>query len=395
MKLDDRGYGGSLGRAHRREQGFEPNALDVDLCAIQHNARSLRRAIGPAVSLYAALKCDAYGFGLVPVAHALVSAGVDAVAVSRMQDAIELRSGGLAVPILLYAGAEVTPALVRAVEDYELTPTVLDQGSAETLSRHLQSERGVFIKIDVGQRRLGSEPRAVRAFVEVIMGLPNLRLDGVYTHMAVPADPEGANYVEREFALFEDCLSELDAAGLLPPVRMAASSSVLRLFDRMNLTAVDPGRTYFGTAPDGPATASLALHCALRSLRTRLLQTKVVDDDPRRPPPLVPVIDGMRLGVIPLGTADGLDRASAAYALVRGRRVPLVEPISLEHCRIDLTDCPDASVGEEVVVIGAQGDEMITLDDVASHRGFAGAWHQIAINVAGSVPRRYVEGGDR
>jgi alanine racemase len=369
--------------------------LDVDLAAIEHNARSLRRAVGAGVELYAALKCNAYGFGLVPVAHTLVRAGVDAVAVSRMQDAIELRSNDVTLPILLYAGAEVTPTFAQALEEYELTPTVLDQRSAEALSTHLTGDRGVFVKIDVGQRRLGSEPRAARSLIEAIGELPKLRVNGVYTHMAVPGDPEGASYVEREFALFEACLAELDAAGLAPPVRMAASSSVLRLSDRMNLSAVDPGRSYFGVAPSGPATEALQLRCALRALRTRLLQVKVVDDDPRRPPPLVPVTGGMLLGVIPLGTADGLDRASGAYALVRGRRAPLVEPISLEHCRLDLSDCPDAFVGDEVVLIGAQGAEAISVDDVASHRGFGNAAHQVAINVADSVPRRYFEAVDR
>jgi alanine racemase len=395
MNVGDRDYGLSLGSGDRREQGLEPNALDVDLAAIKHNARSLRRAVGSDVSLYAALKCDAYGFGLVPVAHALVSAGVDAVAVSRMQDAIELRSHGVTVPILLYAGAEVTPAFARAVEKYELTPTVLDRRAANTLSTHLEGDRGVFVKVDVGQRRLGVEPRETRSLIEAIVDLPRLRVDGVYTHMAVPPDPAGAGYVDQEFALFEACVAELDALGLAPPVRMAASSSVLRLFDRMNLTAVDPGRSYFGTADVGPATEALELRSALRALRTRLLQNKVMDHDPRRPPPVVPVPDGMRLGVIPLGTADGLDRASAAYALVRGRRAPLIEPIALEHCRLDLTDCPDASAGDEVVLIGVQDDETISIDDVAAHRGLGGAQHRIAINVPRSVPRRYIGDGER
>jgi alanine racemase len=369
--------------------------LDVDLAAIEYNARSLRRAVGAGVALYAALKCDAYGFGLVPVAQTLVRAGVDAVAVSRMQDAIELRSNDVTLPILLYAGAEVTATFAEALEQYELTPTVLDQRSAEALSTHLTSDRGVFIKIDVGQRRLGAEPRAARSLVEAVVQLPKLHVNGIYTHMAVPGDTEATSYVEREFAVFEECLAELDAAGLAPPVRMAASSSVLRLNDRMNLSAVDPGRSYFGVAPSGPATEALQLRCALRALSTRLLQVKVVDDDPRRPLPLVPVTGGMRLGVIPFGTADGLDRASAAYALVRGRRAPLVEPISLEHCRLDLSDCPDASIGDEVVLIGAQGAEAISVGDVAAHRGFGSALHQVAISVADSVPRRYFEGGDR
>jgi alanine racemase len=99
----------------------------------------------------------------------------------------------------------------------------------------------------------------------------------------------------------------------------------------------------------------------------------------------------MRIGVVPVGTADGLARSSAADALVRGRRAPILEPISLEHCRLDLTEHPDAQPGDEVVLIGRQGDEEITLDEVVRHRRLPLAAH-VPIEIRTSIPRRYVGG---
>jgi alanine racemase len=373
----------------RGATAYEPSSLDVDLDAVAGNARALRHIVGPDCLLYAALKCDAYGFGLVPVARTLAAAGVDALAVARARDALELRAAGVSLPILLYAGPVAGDALAAAVEEHDLTPTVTDLPSAEAYSGSVARELGVFVKVDVGHRRVGLEPRRLPEFVEAVARLPRLRVDGIYTHLAVPPDPVPAGHVERQFELFEACLAEVAAAGLDVPVRMAASSSVLRLSDRMSLNAVDPGRLYFGTVPPGPVTGPDGFRPALRAFRTRLVQVKVVDDDPRRPPPLVAVEPGMRLGIIPLGAGDGLGRASAAEVLVGGRRAPLVEPVSLEHCRVDLSGHPDAAVGDEVVVIGRQGGDEITLEEVAAHRGLGGREHEVPIGIAGSVPRAY------
>jgi alanine racemase len=374
---------------YRQDPQHEPSALEIDLSAVENNVRELRRLVGPDTLLYAALKCNAYGFGLVPVSHALADAGVDAVAVARVQDGIELRRGGFTLPVLLYGGPVVTPAVVEAVEQYELVPTILDLEAAKLISHRATRELAVFVKIDVGQRRLGVEPRRTVAFVEDLLQLPKLRLDGVYTHMAVPADPVPTGHLERQFELFETCLAELEDAGVSPRVRMAASSSVLRLSRSMGLNAVDPGRMYFGLIVEGPGVEEARFRSPFRVLRTRLIQVKEIDDDPRRPEPLVAVKAGMRVGIIPLGTADGLASITSGYVLVHSKRAPLIEPISLEHCRIDLSAQPEAEVGDEVVVVGAQAREQITIDDVLA-AGRATNNQDVAIAVRESIPRVYV-----
>jgi alanine racemase len=369
---------------------LDPNVFEVDADAVRANVAALRALVGSDCALYAALKCNAYGFGLVETARTLVDAGVDAVPVARVRDAIELRDAGLTMPVLLYAGAEVTPTLVDAAAWYVLTPTLLDIAAAELFSSRLSEELPVFVKVDVGQHRLGVEPRRLASFAAAVASLPRLRLDGIYTHFSVPRDPVPASHLEKQFALFEACLGEADAAGLSPRVRMAASSSVLRLTSRMTLNAIDPGRIFFGVIPPGPATDGLPFRSVIRSLRSRLLQVKTLDDDGRRPDPLVAVTPGMRLGVFALGTGDGLATACGGEVLVRGRRARIVEPISLEHCRIDLSGVPDARARDEVVVIGRQGDEEITIAEVVAHRHLQLNAHEIAIGIRESVKRQYV-----
>jgi alanine racemase len=363
--------------------------VEVDLDAVAHNVAEIKRVTGAECALYAALKCDAYGFGLVPVAHTLEEAGAEAMAVARIGDALVLRDAGLRSPLLLYGGPLVTSGLVSAVERLALIPTILDLESAAELSRRLDREVPVFVKVDVGQRRLGAEPTALVPFARAVARLPRLRVEGLYTHFSVPPDPVPEGRIERQFALFEECLRDLDAAGVEVRVRMAASSGVLRLSDRMSLNAVDPGRMLFGLVPGGRGLAEL--RCVLRSFRTRLLQVKVVEDDSRRPDPPAPVAAGMRLGVIPLGTGDGLALASAGEVLVRGMRAPLVEPIPLEHCRIDLSGVPAAAAGDEVVVIGRQGGEEITIDEVVARRAPAAKRHTVPIDIRESVARVYVD----
>ena len=133
-----------------RRRMTEPNAFEVDLGAIRSNVRELRRLVGPDCALFAALKCNAYGFGLARVARALDEAGADALAVARVRDAIALRNGGVALPILLYGAAVATAELVEAVERFELTPTALDAAAAEVFSRHATRE---LARVPQGRRR--------------------------------------------------------------------------------------------------------------------------------------------------------------------------------------------------------------------------------------------------
>jgi alanine racemase len=362
-----------------------PSTVEVDLEAVADNTRQIRDLVGSHRKVYAALKCDAYGLGLVPVAHTILGAGGDAIAVARAGDALSLRDAGIRAPVLLYPAELMGAGLVQLLEEWQITPSVADADSARALSHLARGRMDVFLKVDVGLRRLGVTPEDALAVARLIETLPRLRLDGVVTHMHIPADPVPEGYLEWQFQRFTSFLDQLDAEHLEVPVRMAASSAVLRLTRSMNLTAVDPGRLFLGLVDPGPATADRPWKQALRSFRSHLIAVKDVSADEFSEVAQIAVGRGTRIGVFPLGTSDGLAIASAEHVLVRGRRAKVFPAITLEHCRIDLSGVPDAAVGDEVVIIGRQGDDEITLGQLARHRGVSPV--VVSTGIASSVLR--------
>lgn len=344
---------------------------------------------GEATSIFAALKANAYGFGLDEVAGVAVSSGADGVAVADLGDAVGLRERGIEVPILLYAGNLWDAAAVTAVEAHGLMPTIFDRRTAETLASHATRPVRVFVKVDVGLERLGLAPAEAAAFVATVRALPNLELHGLYTHIDVSGGDDAGAYVDWQLERYARLCRELEDGGVRVPVRMAASSAVLRLVPDMRLDAVDPGHMIFGLWPPGPARVEATLQPAFHALTSRLIHTRVIDrtEFVERSP--IPLRDGLRIGVIPIGIRDGLASLTCGDVLVRGRRVPILGGLSLEHTRIDLTDVPDAEVGDEVAIIGRQGAAEIRPDEVIEHQGFA-VKAALPLAVRGSVARVYL-----
>jgi alanine racemase len=367
-----------------------PNAMHVDLEAIHHNVGRLRTALGGGFTFVASLKANAYGFGLATVARTVLSAGVDALAVASVDDAIELRAIAAGRPIILYGGTRPDRRVIGEVVEHDITVTVLDEddvaayGAAGTPIRTL-------LKVDVGLERLGAVPEEAVELARRIAGHPTLVLAGIYTHLHVPRGSvdEVSAYLAWQYARFVAVIDELEAGGVAVPLRMAASSGTLRLSDSMTLDAIDVGSLLYGLEPPGPADRDLGLRPVLVGITSRLtqvrtrLRTEFVDQSP------IPTGREVRLGVIPLGAADGLLGLSAGHVLVGGRRAPVLS-ISLEHARLDLTGIA-AKAGDEVVVIGRQGGDEITMREVAAANGLYSP-AVVPVLVGRAVPRRYLDG---
>jgi len=369
-----------------------PNVLEVDLDAIAHNVRRLRQSIGGGVQLFAALKANAYGFGIERVADTVVAAGADGLAMVEVDHAIALRQRGFNVRILLYGGTPASADLVAAVEEYHLTPTLLDVADAQTYAHHAQGCVRAFLKIDVGMERLGASPEDMRSIATDLRALRNVELDGVYTHLHVPPHTpaeENYPYLRWQFGRFKSALQALSAAGIEPPIRMAASSGVLMQTDEMHLNAVDPGHLLFGMYPAGPRRPPLDLRRAFRALKSRLVQVKAVNRAAFVEQAPFRIHPGMSVGVFPLGISDGMPQFNRGQVLVNGRRVPVLS-VSLEHTRVDLTGV-EAKRGDEVVIVGPQGTDEISPAEVLEHLG-QHIPSALPLAVHGSVPRSYVAG---
>ena len=363
-----------------------PNVLEVDLGAVEHYVGKIRDYVGRSVKIFAALKCRAYGLGLSEVAHAASKGGTDGTAVVDRENAIELRENNVAGPIIVYPGSVLNEAAGPVLQRYDLTPTLIDLAEARALSRSLTRPIPVAVKIDLGQERLGFVAEQAAAAIVDIGQMPNLRVALVNSHPNVPKG-DGPEYRAWQMKRLQAVLDQLKMAGVPRPTTLIASSRLLAQTDALKFDAIDPGQMLFGPLCAEGDVPWPTTRRALHALRSRIVHVKQIDRREFIDSAPFPIRAGMRIGVIPMGSADGIETAHCGYVLAKGRRAPLIAA-SLEHTRIDITDIPEATVGDEVVLIGAQGDERILPDDVVKARNLA-RLADISIGLRASVSRVY------
>ncbi len=351
------------------ERSCRPNWVEVDKGAITANIASLHRLAGPEVKLFAALKGNACGLGLVKAAATAAEAGADGIGMVDLGEAIALRQHGIKVPIVLYAGGVADADSLGAAAAHDLMPTVHDRASADAVATFGAGMLRVFVEVNAGGERFGFPPEAAPDEVARLAGLGHVEVAGIYAHLNVPDNERALDLIGWAYQRFQGVLGALDERRLDVPIRMVASSKVLALTLGMCLNAIDPGHVVFGLDPGGARKVDLGVRSAFRALKSRLItvwslaRTEFAEDSP------VPVRDGLRVGVIPFGNADGLNDINCGQMLVRGRRANLLGPPTAEHARIDLTGVADAAIGDEVVIIGRQGEAEITIEEVGRARG--------------------------
>jgi alanine racemase len=364
-----------------------PTILQIDLDAAAANVRAVRQLVGPHRKIFAVVKADGYGHGAAEVGAVFVAHGADALAVADLAEGIRLRQRGIAAPILVYPNSlpEAAPEAIA----HGLVPTLVDLDAARAYAEAAAGPCDVFVKIDVGLERLGVPAEQAMKIIAAMLELPHLRLAGLcaHPHAADGADPA---YAEWQLGRFTAVVDELEARGVRVPIRLFAASPFVLRYPQTYLNAVDPGRMLYGIVFPGE-TSPIPLRSTLHALVTRVIALKELTPRERfaELAPF-PVTAPMRLGVIPMGSADGLAWLHAGRVLVRGRAVPIVATPSLEHTRIDLTEVPDARVGDEVVIIGRQGDAEITAAEVATRHGLG--LHHVATTVGPRVARVYLGG---
>jgi alanine racemase len=367
---------------------LRPAWFEIDLDAPAENLRSVRRLVGADRKIFAVLKADGYGFGAREMAKVFATSGADALAFADLADAIWTRRNGVSLPILVFPNS--LPEAAPEVIAHDLIPTLTDLDEAVAYSRVARGPCQIFVKVDAGLERLGVPAEQAVKLILAITELPHLRLRGVCTHLHAPAGAD-PRYIDWQFGRFTAVLDGLAAAGVEVPVKLAASSPLVMQHRQTYLTAVDPGSMLYGVPQSFGTAPAVPLSPAFRALKACLVSVK--DLAPRErfaAEAPFPVPAPMKLGVIPLGAADGLGQLHDGRVLVHGRSVPIVTVPSLEHTRIDLTTVPDARVGDEVVVIGRQGNAEITPAAIGTRHGLAP--HGVALAVRDRVARVYLSG---
>lgn len=370
-----------------RTSGGRPLWAEIDLDAVADNFQALRAMVGPDVRIYACLKGNGYGCGVEAVGLRLAAEGAEAFAVGNIDDALHLRAAGISQPILLYPTC--LPDALELVTGHDLTITISSIEEAEAWAAVATQPLDAFIKLDVGAFRAGVAPHEAVALGRRMRELNCFRLAGIYGHLNLPDPASMEPYAAWQFARFRDSVAAMQADGTELPVRMVSGTAAVMHYPEMDLNAVDPGRILYGIGFAGTRRQP-DLKPALKALKARLILCKsLAEEDMGGYAPPFAVRPGMRLGIIPLGWGDGFPRPlpEGALALVRGKRVPLVGPTHFEHLRIDLTDVPEATLGDEVVLIGSQGDETLPVAEVAQR------WGLTALELVGTlrahIHRRY------
>ncbi len=372
-----------------------PTWVQIDLDAIANNVRRLQALTN--VPLLMVLKADAYGHGAVRVARTALSSGAVALAVATLSEARALREADITAPILVLG--YTPPWQAHEAVALGVTCTVFDLDVAQALAnaaRALERDVRVHVKVDTGMSRLGLQPDQVGMFLQTLAtynederGYQRLYVEGLYTHFAT-ADSADESFAQRQLTRFQAMLSEITAIGLRPPLVHAANSAALLRFPAARFDMVRPGIACYGLNPSVETPLPAHFRPAL-SFYSEIAQVKTL-------PANTPLSYGgtfvtrrpSQIGTIPVGYADGLRRTPPwREVLVRGRRAPIVGRICMDYALIDVTDIGPVKRGDPVVLIGSQGDERITADDVATWLGTI--TYEVVTTILPRVPRE-VEG---
>lgn len=367
-----------------------PTWVEIDLEAVAGNVRRAQEIVGPDVGICAVLKADGYGHGAVGVARTALNNGARLLAVACLAEAVTLRRAAIDAPILVLG---YTPAWqARDTLRHNVTATVYDLDVARALSRaaaDLNRPARVHVKVDTGMGRLGLLPDQVLPFVQELVKLPGLLVEGIFSHFSVADRDEPADraHTEAQLAAFRRVLARLEAAGLTIPLRHLASSAGMLAWPASHFDMVRLGIALYGLAPSPAVPLPAGFRPAL-SWKTQVAQVK-------RLPPGSPVSYGNSfvtgretvVAIIPVGYADGFRRAPRhwGHVLLRGQRAPIIGRVTMDQTMLDATEIPDVRQGDEVVLIGRQGDAEISVEQVAERLGTIN--YEVVSEILARVPR--------
>jgi alanine racemase len=386
--------------AGRGQGQWRPAWAEINLDAVRHNAAVLAGLVAPA-TLCAVVKADAYGHGAPAVARAALEGGAASLAVAQVDEGIELVEGGVSgCPVLLLS--EPPDDAYDAVVAAQLTPTLC---TAEGVARTSAAARGrgvvtgVHLKVDTGMHRVGAPVAGLPALVAAVENDPALRLDAVWTHLAVAdgSTAEDRQFTEQQLARFDEVTAEVDA-----PLRHAANSAGAITFPQARYGMVRCGIALYGVLPSPSVAEAFAAQGAaplrpVLSLHSRVSAVRRLEAGDRPSyGRLRPLPTGSMVATVPIGYADGLPRAlfDGGYeVLIGGRRRPLAGAVTMDQIVVDCGADAVVAPGDPVVLLGSQGDQSITADEWAARLGTIS--YEVLCGIGPRVHRVHLDGDSR
>jgi alanine racemase len=370
--------------------------VELDRAAPEHNLRQLRAGAAPAVISCAVIKSNAYGHGAAEIASLLPSA--EWFGVNSLQEGLALRDAGVTRPILLLG--HVALEELRAAVEAELQLTIYNRETLEKLDAlpSLPRPARVHVKVDTGTSRQGVLPQDLEDYLGQVKGSRNVSLQGISTHYANIEDTLNHEYAELQISRFASALEVVDRTVGRPPFIHTACTAAALLFNSTHFTMLRSGIGLYGLWPSRETfLAARERGGAVPEFRpvltwkTRIVQIKTIPEGT-----FVGYGCSYRttrqtvLGVLPVGYADGYDRAlgNRAHVLVRGRRAPVIGRICMNLCMVDLTDVPGARLEEEVVLMGRSGEEQISAETMGEWSGTIN--YEVVTRISPLLPRKVV-----
>ncbi|MCL1865691.1 MAG: alanine racemase [Spirochaetes bacterium] len=382
-----------------------PIYTEIDLNAFRHNLNGIKKILNPGTDIMAIIKADAYSHGAEAIAREALSFGVSILAVARMNEAIDLRDCGIDAPILLFDDCAVEN--ISKYFELNIRPTINTFNDAEKLSLEAATYNKrlkIHVKIDTGMGRLGfladgltkeQEYFPLANEIKRISDLQFIEIEGVFSHFA-NADAPNKSHAMEQLNLFLKLKDELKS--ILPYkilFHTANSAGIIDIPDS-HLDIVRPGIIMYGYYPSDDVQKNKIDLKPVLSLKTKIIHLKHVgagfavsygSDFITKKDTVV--------ATVPAGYADGLNRllSSKGEMLVRGKRVPILGRVCMDLTMLDVTDIEGVSLNDEVVIIGKQGDESISADEIAKKTGTIN--YEVLTSIGSRVPKKFINGGPK
>jgi alanine racemase len=365
-----------------------PTVGEVDLGALEFNYWQVRKRIPEGVKILAVVKADAYGHGAIPISLKLEKLGVEYFGVAIPEEGVELRKGGVKAPILVLGG--FFGGEVDQIFQFRLTPVIFRKDSLRILSREAERRRRkvkVHLKVDTGMGRLGVPFDLWQDFLRETKRFPKIEIEGILSHFSMT--DEEKDFTQNQWKSFQRAVTIAQEMGISCQCLHMASSAALTAFPTYSSKLVRPGIMLYGSYPS-PAYRAFVRLKPVMTLRTRVHFLKWVSPGTR-------ISYGgtfttgrkSHIATLPIGYADGYSRRLSNHGevLIHGKRAPVVGKVCMDFIMVDVTDIPHVSVGDEVILMGRQGKEQITPEEIADKTDSIS--YDVLCSIGKRVPRIY------
>jgi len=371
---------------------MRPTRAEINLSLLQSNLKNIRTKVGKNVNIMGIVKANAYGHGLVEISKSLVNFGVEYLGVGFLEEGIELRTAGITSPILVLGG--VLGTQVQKFLSFDLEITVSSLELAERINDEVAKSNGrkarVHLKIDTGMERLGIHSEHAVTFAEKVARLPKLDVVGIFSHFA--SSEKDKSFTQFQLQQFTSILEQLEKKNIEIPFKHIANSGAILNGSDSYFNIVRPGIMMYGVYPSREAEKTISVMPIL-SLKSKIVYLKEVAANKSISYGRTYFTNRTsRIATIPIGYGDGYFRtlSNNVDVLINGKRFPSVGTICMDQMMLDVTDGENIHVGDDVTLIGKDGNEEISVEELANKIGTNS--YEVLTNISTRVPRVYING---